>query len=193
VQLVDSISKVVEILEEIQKMNGLGHQQQEWDKFSFVKQWATLNANDKDRYYSEYMCHEFNLYLRRRDPEYFDAVVKPFLQYKMEKQFIDHYLLSNFRECNRYVDFALYNQLNALEICLLVDSLVQSGEMAKATCIVSALNQQMESINASTPEKVTLRNKIFDLVLNLNTLNDVKGDLAKLQDRAKLRLEEEIK
>lgn len=55
------------------------------------------------------MCHEFNLYLRRRDPEYFDAVVKPFLQYKMEKQFIDHYLLSNFRECNRYVDFALYN------------------------------------------------------------------------------------
>jgi hypothetical protein len=31
---------------------------------------------------------------------------------------------------------------------------------------------------------VTLRNKIFDLVLNLNTLNNVKGDLAKLQDQA---------
>lgn len=47
----------------------------------------------------------------------------------------------------------------------------------------------MESINAATTEKVTLNNKIFDLVLNLNTLNDVKGDLAKLQDKA--RLEEE--
>ena len=47
----------------------------------------------------------------------------------------------------------------------------------------------MESINAATTEKVTLRNKIFDLVLNLNTLNDVKGDLAMLQD--KVRLEQE--
>lgn len=124
VQLVDSIGKVVEILEEIQKMNGLSHQNPEWDKFSFVKQWATLTPNEKDRYYSEYMCHEFNLYLRRRDPEYFDAVVKPFLQYKMEKQFVDHYLLGNFKECNTYVDFSLLQTLNALEQCLLIDSLV---------------------------------------------------------------------
>ena len=62
---------------------------------------------------------------------------------------------------------------------------MQSGEVPKATIIVNALNQQMESLNASTPEKVTLRNKIFDLVLNLNTLNDVKGDLARLQDNAR--------
>ena len=47
----------------------------------------------------------------------------------------------------------------------------------------------MESINESTAEKVTLRNKIFDLVLNLNTLNNVRGDLAKLQDAAKKREE----
>ena len=78
------------------------------------------------------MCHELNLYLRRRDPEYFDAVVKPFLQYKMEKKFIDYYLLSNYKECNKYTDFDLYNTLNALEICLLVDSLVQSGKQDKA-------------------------------------------------------------
>lgn len=136
------------------------------------------------------MCHEFNLYLRRRDTEYFDAVVKPFIQYNMEKQFIDHYLLNNFKECNRYVDFTLQKKLNALETCLLVDSLVRSGEGAKAAIIVNALNQQMESINESTAEKVTLRNKIFDLVLNLNTLNNVKGDLAKLQDKIKIREEE---
>jgi hypothetical protein len=91
-----------------------------------------LGPNDKDRYYSEYLCHELNLYLRRRDPEYFDAVVKPFLQYKLEKKFIDHYLLSNYKECNRYLDFELYSSLNALEICLLVDSLVQSGKIDKA-------------------------------------------------------------
>ena len=35
-----------------------------------------------------------------------------------------------------------------------------------------------------------MRNKIFDLVLNLNTLNNVKGDLAKLQDKIKIREEE---
>lgn len=49
----------------------------------------------------------------------------------------------------------------------------------------------MEALNQSTPEKVTLRNKIFDLVLNLNTLNNVKGDLAKLQDQARARDEEQ--
>lgn len=152
VQLVDSISKIVEILEEIMKMNGLAGKDQDWDKFSFIKQWPTLSANEKDRYYSEYMCHEFNLYLSRRDIEYFDAVVKPFIQYKMEKQFIDHYLLNNFKDCNKYVDFTLQKQLNALETCLLVDSLVRSGERAKAAVIVNALNQEMESRNASTAE-----------------------------------------
>ena len=152
VQLVDSISKIVEILEEIMKMNGLAGKDQDWDKFSFIKQWPTLSANEKDRYYSEYMCHEFNLYLSRRDIEYFDAVVKPFIQYKMEKQFIDHYLLNNFKECNKYIDFTLQKQLNALETCLLVDSLVRSGERAKAAIIVNALNQEMESRNASTAE-----------------------------------------
>ena len=57
---------------------------------------------------------------------------------------------------------------------------------------MNALNLQMESINAATTEKVTLRNKIFDLVLNLNTLNNVKGDLAKLQAAARVK-EEEIR
>ena len=55
---------------------------------------------------------------------------------------------------------------------------------------MNALNLQMESINAATTEKVTLRNKIFDLVLNLNTLNNVKGDLAKLQDAVRVKEEE---
>jgi hypothetical protein len=51
----------------------------------------------------------------------------------------------------------------------------------------------MESTNASSADKVTLRNKIFDLVLNLNTLNDVKGDLAKLQDNIKHKEHELVK
>jgi hypothetical protein len=45
----------------------------------------------------------------------------------MEKKFIDHYLLQNFKECNKHAEFALFNNLNALEVCLLVDSLVQSN------------------------------------------------------------------
>ena len=49
----------------------------------------------------------------------------------------------------------------------------------------------MEAQNQSTTEKVTLRNKIFDLVLNLNTLNNTKGDLAKLQDSLRVKEERE--
>jgi len=61
----------------------------------------------------------------------------------------------------------------------------------RAVSIVTQLNLQIESTNASSADKVTLRNKIFDLVLNLNTLNDVKGDLAKLQDNIKQKEERE--
>lgn len=108
-------------------MSGSSSSAADWDKFKFIKEWTTLSSNEKDRYYSEFMCHEFNLYLRKHDTEYFDAVVKPFLQYKMEKKFVDYYLLQNFKECNKYAEFALFSKLNALEVCLLVDSLVQSN------------------------------------------------------------------
>jgi len=46
--------------------------------------------------------------------------------------------------------------------------------------LATKLRLQQEADQAGKASSVTFDNKIFDLVLNLNTLNDVKGDLAQL-------------
>ena len=68
------------------------------------------------------MCHELNLFIKKRDPEYFKTVVVPFLQCKMEKTFVDYYLLGDHATVAKYE--SKMKTLNAMETCLLIDSLV---------------------------------------------------------------------
>ena len=86
--------------------------------------WAggKFDAEEKNKFYSEYMCHELNLFIKKRDPEYFKTVVIPFLQCKMEKTFVDHYLLGDHATVAKYE--SKMKSLNAMETCLLIDSLV---------------------------------------------------------------------
>jgi len=83
VQIVDDLTKVADILNEIRKVKGTNSG--EFSVFEFVKKWHTLSANEKDRYFSDYYCHELNFFIFKRDPSYFKQTVKPFLQCKMEK------------------------------------------------------------------------------------------------------------
>ena len=100
VTVVDDMVKVNEILDEVMKLNG-HYGSNDYKKFySFIGRWANggLTREEKDKYYSEYLSHELNLFLKKRDPDYFKAVVQPFLQCKMEKTFVDHYLLGNYQK-----------------------------------------------------------------------------------------------
>ena len=72
------------------------------------------------------MSHELNLFIKKRDPEYFKTVVLPFLQCKMEKKIVDYYLLGDNATVTQYIEKS--DKLNAMEQCLLVDSLVQLGQ-----------------------------------------------------------------
>jgi hypothetical protein len=66
--------------------------------------------------------------LSKRDPDFFTTVVRPFLQCKMEKTFIDHYLLGNFKELIAgYLSYHKLQALNPFEKCLLIDALIQAG------------------------------------------------------------------
>jgi hypothetical protein len=101
-------------------------------EFDFIKKWLKLSAGDKDRYYSEYCCNELNIFIKNKDPSYFKHTVKPYLQCKMEKLFVDHYLLENNRQVLAYTQSHLINDLNALEQCMLVDVLCRTGDAALA-------------------------------------------------------------
>lgn len=131
-----------------------------------------------------------NLFIRKRDPEYFRAVVVPLIQCKMEKQFIDYYLLEDYAHVAQY--FEKVDQLNAMEQCLLVDSLIQVGEEEKATMLAKRLDELMEKERSADPNGTVQReNKIFDLVLNLNNLSNVKSGLDKIKQNAERKEEME--
>ena len=62
-------------------------------KFAWVLQWPTLKDEEKRAKYSEFACHELSFFLARKDPEFFQKVVQPYLRNKKDKTFMDDYLL----------------------------------------------------------------------------------------------------
>ncbi len=74
-----------------------------------------------------------NLFLFFKDPDFFMSVVKPFLANKMEKTFVDYWLLGNFKKCLEWAGIqSMHTQqgvtdLNVMEQCLLVNVLIKAG------------------------------------------------------------------
>ncbi len=85
--------------------------------FEFLTRWPKLDAQEKRRLYSEHACHELHLFLLRKDAKFFEEVVKPYLANKLEKQFLDHWLLGD--DVARYLEPRRFEQLNVLERILL--------------------------------------------------------------------------
>lgn len=79
--------------------------------------WHALDQDAKLDAYSRLASHELHLFLRFHDRGFFDQVVKPYLENKKEKQFIDHWLLD--QDLTPYTRLWEYNQLNAAERTLL--------------------------------------------------------------------------
>lgn len=93
-----------------------------WD---WVLDWPTYIPEKKQQVYDENCCHELNVYLRYKDSEFFERIVKPFIANKLEKGVVDYCLLEH-PKAKDYVSPAALAHLNAFEKCLLVDYLVAS-------------------------------------------------------------------
>ena len=77
-----------------------------------------------------------------------------------------------------FTSMSRVNELNVLEKCLLIDTLVHSGKhLDFAKSLAERLQMNETKSKNSRKSDVEYENKVFDLVLNLNTLNDMKGDL----------------
>eukprot|EP01147_Barroeca_monosierra_P007670 gene7670-597_t len=62
-------------------------------KFSFLSKWPNLSASVKRLHYTECCCHELDLFLYNKDPEFFQEIVIPILQSKLSKDIFDKCLL----------------------------------------------------------------------------------------------------
>jgi hypothetical protein len=157
--IVNTIEKVQEVQTAILKANG-SYVSSDLD---FLSSWHTLSEDEKHKKYSQYACHEINLFVFFNDPAYFKQVVQPFVANKMEKTFIDHWLLENHEEVVRYKDIEYFNYLNALEKCLLISEIVKDSKQDAEDLVMS-----IKSIAEVKEVKTEERNKIFDIVINLN-------------------------
>jgi len=90
-------------------------------RFEFLTRWPSLDPERKQELYSEHACHELHLFIQRKDPAFFDAVVRPYLANKRDRTFLDDYLLE--ADLTDYLEPWEFRRLNVLERVLLTQRL----------------------------------------------------------------------
>ncbi|MCL1888227.1 MAG: hypothetical protein FWF96_05095, partial [Kiritimatiellaeota bacterium] len=98
-------------------------------KFEFLCAWQGLDLATKQKKYDEFACHELNFFLWMRDRAFFDAVVKPFITDKRDKQVVDDFLLGN--DLASYLQPLKFQQLNTFEKILLAQKVAQAAPILR--------------------------------------------------------------
>jgi hypothetical protein len=150
--IVDNLKKALRIVDSVHNKVGENidnHMRKEnetilmnWNKFSF---------DQKKHKYSKSVCSEINFFLYHRDKEFYAAVVKPYIQNKIDKHLVDWYLLgleqnADGKYCKimlRYLEcLEVYEELKVIEQCLVVDFAMKKGsDDQKATARVMGENR----------------------------------------------------
>ena len=172
-QNIDSLEKVLLILKEINKLsNGQNTGLEMCEKFIA---WEKMNEEDKNKAMSKFTSHELHLFIRKKDPNYFNSVVKGYLTNKMEKSFIDYYLLDDSDELIKYAEkLELLDNLNPLEKALLVEFIAQNGKKDIALVIANRIRNSLLKYQ----EAIANKNRIFDTVLSLGSLKINKDGIS---------------
>lgn len=85
--------------------------------FAFTMRWPSLPEAEKRARYSELACHELSFFLSRKDPDFFERVVRPHLRNKRAKTFLDRYLLGD--DLSAWLEPWAFGRLNIVERILL--------------------------------------------------------------------------
>ncbi|OBZ90101.1 Actin-binding protein F [Choanephora cucurbitarum] len=100
------------------------------DEFEFLRSWPTFSLEKKLKTHEEKVCHELNLWLKKKDPQFFNAYVKPVIKNKVRKSFMDSYLLDE--DLTPYCrDLYHFEKLNVVEKALLAST--QPNQTLQAT------------------------------------------------------------
>ena len=154
----DSLAKVYALYATLSKDAKLA-------EFAFVLRWLTLKPEEKRKYYSDFACHELSFFISKKDPEFFNTVVKPYLANKKDKTFLDHWLLGS--DLQRFLQPWEYSRLNVPERVLLAQRINnEPGKTARH------LNDLLKLIPPNTDRDGYL----FDVAVNARALANTAGD-----------------
>ncbi|KAI8615322.1 hypothetical protein BC830DRAFT_1123208 [Chytriomyces sp. MP71] len=141
--------------------------------FRFITKWLTFSKERKLSLFSEFSCHELNVFLYFKDPDFFGNIVKPHLQNKSCMTAMDTFLLGDADACQRSLaDLAgTWQDLTIAERILLVKVLMENGlkdceeiQIVKAW-ITNQYKQDCVSGNYLT-RKLQRKEKIFSFLRN---------------------------
>ncbi|MDG2385545.1 MAG: hypothetical protein P8N76_28005 [Pirellulaceae bacterium] len=156
-EMYDSLPRVYQLYETLQPSTEL-------NDFRFVLQWNQMTNEEKRERYSKYACHELDFFISEKDPEFFDAVIQPYLRQKLNKTFLDHYLIRD--DLTAFLSPWNYQQLNVVERILLARRV--AGEQP---ITVETLRNAANLI----PPDVEQSNYLFDMAIAGQSLESVGG------------------
>ncbi len=107
-----------------------GRDRKHLSEFSFLLRWPRLKADRRAELYSKYASHELNFWLYNKDPKFFKDVIRPHLVNKIDKTFMDEWLLGT--NLSGYLRPDRFARLNAAERGLLVARVKDSPQALRA-------------------------------------------------------------
>ena len=69
-----------------------------YDWSSLLLNWNSFDIDIKKEIYDRECCHELNVFIRFKDEEFFNNVVRKYIKNKINKTFVDYCLLSEVKE-----------------------------------------------------------------------------------------------
>ena len=139
--IIDTLEKVKNIQLEIAKTD---HNLICPDLF-FLVSWHKLSYEEKIKKYTLYVSHETHLFLYFKDKQFFDKVVKPFIINKVEKSFIDYWLLEDYAKIENYTRVEFDEMLNSVEKIIMIYTVRQYDENT-SKLLLERMKMNVESI-----------------------------------------------
>lgn len=120
IETYDDISDVFELYSTLS-------QNKEFTQFKFLTVWNDLSMEQKIKFYDFFVCNEVNFYIYCKDRPFFDEVIKPLLASKVQKSFLDLYMLGS-DGVKEYAGLTKYQSLNTFERILLASRVAEVVE-----------------------------------------------------------------
>lgn len=129
-------------------------------EFAFILNWPRLKPEEKRTQYSKYASHELSFFLSKKDPQFFQQVIRPYLANKKDKTFLDRYLLGE--DLSEFLKPWNHEQLNVAERVLLAERLKDERP---------ATARHIADLYALLPPNIDGFVHLFDTAVKSNALN----------------------
>eukprot|EP00483_Globobulimina_turgida_P004479 UN04488 len=148
-------------------------------KWSFLTTWDVMAEKEKMKKYDELLCHELHLFLKKKDEPFFEQVCQPSIASKLNKDFMDYYLLNDTKALERYCKLDKLKSLNPLEQILLAQVFKkEKRELAESLLKYFKSSQKAMDIDPQT----------FDTLFRTALATKAMDDAPTIQDNIKKKM-----